>query len=153
MTIAQERAHRFKEWINSDRVFIDTGHDVKYAAMPRTDGTVGALVGHLNRICGGDEARRLFIKFTFDVDSSRDLHVRDRNALMAWLAPKHFEYFERVPVDYESPAFDADTEKGQWLCRRQCAATAAAVIESARLALRQLMMPIKWTVTHTTRER
>lgn len=142
---------KFKAWLNSNAVFLDTGHDLQYAAMPRTEGTVGALVGHLNAVCGGDEARRLFIKYCFDVESSRDLHVRDRNALLAWLAPKHFDYTERIPAEYEMPDFDADPEKGFWLVRRQCRVTAAAVIEAARLMLGQLAMPIKWTVTHRER--
>lgn len=144
-----ERAHRFREWIMSDAVFLASGHDLKFAAMPRSDGTVGALVGHLNRVCGGDVNRRMFQHYVFGVDSSRDLHVRDRNALLAWLAPRHFGYFDRIPADYEAPDLEADPDKGQWLCRRQCAVTAAAVVEASRLALGQLAMPMKWTVTHT----
>lgn len=143
-----ERALAFREWITSDAPFKG---DATKAAFPTTAGTVGALVGHLNRVCGGDVNRRMFLHWCFGVDSSRDLHVRDRNALLAWLAPKHFDYAERVPLDYEAPDLDAETERGQWLVRRQCRVTAEAVVEAARLALGQLAMPIKWTVTHTSR--
>lgn len=145
MTFALERADRFREWIASDRVFIDTGRGLSYAAHPTTTGTIGALLGHLNAVCGGDEARRLFLKFCFLVDTSRDLHVRDRNALLAWLAPRHFEMGDKIPADYEWPDLDRDLDKGFWLVRAKCRDTAALVVAAARARLGQL--EIQWTVT------
>ena len=144
--LADTRAAAFKAWINSDRAFLDTGHTLDYADFPRTAGGVGALVGHLNRVCGGDEPRRLLLHYCFGVDSSRDLHVRQRNALYAWLAPRCFEYAELIPTDYETPDLDGDPDKEVWLVRRQCAVTAALVVLAARAALGQMAMPVSWTV-------
>lgn len=148
MTIAHERAARFKQWLNSDAVFTATGHDLKNADHPTTAGTVGALVGHLDRVCRGE--RHLFLEYLFGVKSSKDLHVRQRNALLAWLAPRCFEYAEKIPADYEFPNMDGDPDKEVWLVRRKCFDTAAAVVEVARLAAGQI--PITWEVTEKVKD-
>ncbi len=143
MTIAHERANRFKQWINSEAVFTATGHDLKYADHPTTAGTVGALVGHLDRVCRGE--RHAFLFYLFGVASSKGLTVRQRNALLAWLAPRKFEMGDPIPPDYEFPDLDANLDKGFWLVRRKCLDTAAAVVEVARLQAGQAQ--ITWEVT------
>jgi hypothetical protein len=117
-------AAAFKAWINSDAPFELAHADPALAARPLVPHHLGALIGHLNRVCGGDGERRSFLKYCFDVDSSKLLHVRHINALYYWL---------RVQPDAE----------GAWhVTNAKAAATAAAVVRESLLAAGQMEMPL-----------
>ena len=81
-----EKAVAFKRWINSDKIFTDSGRPVDN--QPMLDSKRGALISHLESVCGGEKQRRSFLKYLFGVDSSADLTCRQQNALYLWLAPK-----------------------------------------------------------------
>jgi hypothetical protein len=115
-------ADEFRAWINSDEPFNLSHADPSKADQPRVAHHLGALIGHLNALTGDDGARRLFLKYCFDVESSRALTVRHVNALFYWL---------NVAPDGE----------GKWQVRNpRAAATAAAVVTAARLAAGQLVL-------------
>jgi hypothetical protein len=113
-------AKAFKAWVNSDAPFKLAHARPSEAAQPLVPHHLGALVGHLNTVCGSDDARRLFLHYCFGVDSSKALHVRQINALYYWL---------RVAPDRE----------GKWsVTNAKASATAAAVVAVSRLAAGQV---------------
>lgn len=117
-------AEAFREWIMSDQVFTD--HGQKVDNQPMLNSKRGAMLGHLDEICGGEPERRSFLKFVFGVDSSTALTCRQQNALYLWLAPQK-----------ASP----DPADKRWIVSNPKArATAAAIVKAARLAAGQLEM-------------
>lgn len=81
-----QTAEAFRSWITSDRAFADHGRQVDN--QPMLDTKRGAMIAHLEELCGGEKPRRSFLKYVFGVDSSADLTCRAQNALYLWLAPK-----------------------------------------------------------------
>ena len=119
-------ADDFKAWINSDAPFELANAAPAKAAQPVVSHHLGALIGHLNQLCGGDGERRSFLKYCFDVDSSKLLHVRHINALYYWLNVK--------PDD-----------EGKWqITNPRARATAAAVVTAALVAAGQMQMPLSF---------
>lgn len=49
------------------------------------EGAKGAMVGHLNKICGGDGNRHLILHFLFGAYSSRELKGGEWYALARWI--------------------------------------------------------------------
>lgn len=114
-----EHAEAFREWINSDRAFTD--HRKPVDNFPMLDSKRGAMIGHLEQLCGGERERRTFLKYVFNVESSADLHCRQQNALYLWLAPRK------------------DDLAGQWgIGNAKAPATVAAVLRAALVAAGQM---------------
>lgn len=120
-------AEAFKAWITSDQVFRDHGTFVDN--QPMLDRKRGAMIAHLEDICGGEAERRSFLKYVFDVDSSADLHCRHQNALYLWLAPQRVN-----PHDDNDKRWEVGNAKAR--------ATAAAVVAAALRAAGQLTLEI-----------
>ena len=75
----------FRDWLNSPEVMTELPPE---GSPPVTPKFVGALVGHLNSICGSDERRHTFLRYLFGVTSSKHLTAKQWVALYAFLAPK-----------------------------------------------------------------
>ena len=75
----------FKEWINSRAPFDLANANPALAARPLVPHHLGTLLGHLDVLCGGDENRRVFLRFCFANEDNNMLHVRHINALFYWL--------------------------------------------------------------------
>ena len=50
-----------------------------------SQGQIGAMIGELNRACGGDANRKLFLKAMFNVTSSKDLSISQQWALKGFI--------------------------------------------------------------------
>jgi hypothetical protein len=117
-------AAAFKEWILSEEPFKLAGADPKFAAQPLVPHHLGALIGHLNTLTGSNDARRHFLKYLFDVETSRALHVRHVNSLYYWLNVKQ------------------DADEKYYIGNPRAAQTAAAVVAAAREAAGQLELKL-----------
>lgn len=113
----------FKQWINSDSPWAQRGKPVDN--QPMLDSKRGAMIAHLEDVCGGEKQRRSFLKYLFGIDSSADLTCRQQNALYLWLAPK--------PVN----------DSKQWtVSNPKARATAEAVVRAALLEAGQQELPL-----------
>ena len=81
------------------------------------DSKRGAMVAHLEDLCGGEPERRSFLKYVFGVSSSADLTCRQQNALYLWLAP------QKVSSDPKDKRWVVSNPKAR--------ATAGAVVDAA----------------------
>lgn len=118
MTVAQG----FREWITSDKVFADHGCPVDN--QPMLNSKRGAMIAHLEDVCGGEPERRSFLKYVFGVESSADLTCRQQNALYLWLAPQK--------------ANSDPTDKRWVVTNPKARSTAAAVVSAALVEAGQL---------------
>jgi hypothetical protein len=120
-----DTAAAFRQWITTDAVF--TAHECPVDNRPMLNSKRGAMIAHLEDVCGGEAERRLFLAYVFGVDSSADLTCRQQNALYLWLAP-----FKVRPNDPDDKRWAVGNPRA--------AATAAAVVTAARLAAGQLVL-------------
>jgi hypothetical protein len=121
-----ETAQAFKAYIHSDRIFADRGKPVDN--QPMLDSKRGAMLGHLEELCGGVKERHTFLRYVFGVDSSTALTCRQQNALYLWLAPK--------PADLIAGA-------STWVVTNPRAkATAAAVLAAALIEAGQMELEL-----------
>lgn len=95
------------------------------AAGPRviTAAEVGALVGHLTRICDTNDRRHAFCKYLFGEESTTTLDAGRWLKIREWLAP--------TPVDPPGGG------PRVWTIRAECYAEARAVIAAKHEADRQ----------------
>lgn len=92
---------------------------------PLSMGHMGALIGHLEEVCGGDEQRHAFLAYIYGVDSSRQLTVEQWSRLKEWLDPRPIE----EPV--------GPSGKQRWAVRAECYDEAKAAVSASYLARRQ----------------
>jgi len=123
----------FKAWIATDAP-LETQGGAKWADYPSDRN--GLLVGMLELACGDEESRHQFTLYCFGVASSKKLHTRDRNRLLAWLQPRKFEPGEAIPAEYLAP--DVRGQNGDWCIRAKARETAQAVVRAARVGAGQM---------------
>ena len=115
-------AEAFRQWITSDQVWAD--HNTPINNYPMLSSKRGAMIHHLEELCGGEPERRSFLKYVFGVDSSADLTCRQQNALYLWLDPQK--------------ANDDPADKRWIVSNPKAPATVAAVLDTVRRAAGQL---------------
>lgn len=120
----------FKAWITTDAPLQSSGGE-RWADYPSERN--GLLVGMLELACGDEESRHQFTLFCYGVASSKKLHARDRNRLLAWLNPAKFDPDAAVPAEYLPPR-----TPGAWTIRAKARETAQAVIRAARVDAGQM---------------
>ena len=86
-----------------------------------THGKKGAIVGHLEEICGGKKERRTFLRSVYGVLSSRDLEPWQWNALWRWLGP---------PIEFG----------GKWYPHPECEPETRALLRAALIEAGQVEM-------------
>jgi hypothetical protein len=78
-------AAAFKAWINSNAPFQLANANPRTAAQPLVPHQLGALLIHLDTLCGGADNRRAFLRYCFANEDNDMLHCRHINALFYWL--------------------------------------------------------------------
>lgn len=128
---------KFKSWITTDAP-LQTSGGARWADYPSERN--GLLVGMLELACDDEESRHQFTLFLFGVASTKKLHTRDRNRLLAWLNPRKFAPDEPIPPDYLAPAVRG--QNGDWCIRAKARETAQAVVRAARAGAGQVEMEL-----------